>query len=157
MTLDDARNLAIIAGTFIAACTLVKAVREYARDNAQKRAEQYSELRKQFKENERFQELLEKLDKDDPSLEGLPYAEKTDFLGFYEDIALAVNSGLLKKEVVHYMFGYYAIRCWKSQNFWSNLERNSHYWALFKHFALEMIAVEEKFKVEPPQVKSFRF
>jgi hypothetical protein len=40
------------------------------------------------------------------------------FLGFFEEVALMMNSGLIRKEVAHYMFGYYAIHCWDSKNFW---------------------------------------
>ncbi len=31
-----------------------------------------------------------------------------DFLGLYDEIAIAVNSGLINKSVAYYMFGYYA-------------------------------------------------
>jgi hypothetical protein len=88
MTLDDARNLAIIFGTVVAAATLVKGLIEYMRQNAQKRAEHYISMREKFKENDRFQELFELLDSDDPKLADFPYHKKLDFLGFYEDIAL---------------------------------------------------------------------
>ena len=75
----------------------------------------------------------------------MPFNEKLDLLGFYEDLALMYKSGLIKKNVVHYMFGYYAIRCWESDNFWASVNRESKYWALFKWFALEMKALEGSF------------
>ncbi|MDX2229127.1 MAG: hypothetical protein NW220_05800 [Leptolyngbyaceae cyanobacterium bins.349] len=156
MTLDDARNLAIILGTVVAAATLVKGLIEYMRQNAQKRAEHYTSMREKFKENDRFQELFELLDNDDPKLADLPYYKKLDFLGFYEDIALMVNSGLLKKPVAHYMFAYYAIRCWESDNFWGNLNRDSSYWLLFKDFVEQMQKVEYSLMRKPRSVKRYK-
>lgn len=69
--------------------------------------------------------------------------EKRNFLGFFEEIALLSNSGLIRKEVAHYMFGYYAIRCWQSKNFWYNMERDSPYWFLFRKFAIDMQEIEK--------------
>jgi hypothetical protein len=159
MTLDDARNLAIITGTVVAALTLIKAVVEYTRQNAQKRAEYYTKLREKFKENNRFTELFELLrneDNDDPKLAELAYQVKQDFLGFYEDIALLMNSGLLKKPVAHYMFAYYAIRCWESKHFWEKMDRASLYWSLFRHFVKEMSAVEKKLTSTPLSIRGYK-
>jgi hypothetical protein len=87
----------------------------------QKRAEQYFELSKSFSENERFQKICILLEENDQKLETLPVHEKQEFIGFYENIALLMNTGLLRKAVAHYMFAYYAIRCWDSKYFWVGL------------------------------------
>ena len=75
------------------------------------------------------------------------------FLRYFEEIALMVNSGLLRKDVAHYMFGYYAIRCWESDYFWTHLNRQGPYWALFREFAGEMARMEKK----PFYVNRFAF
>jgi hypothetical protein len=46
-----------------------------------------------------------------------------------------LNLGIIRREVAHYMFGYYAIRCWDSDASWHGVNRNSPYWSLFKNFA----------------------
>lgn len=51
----------------------------------------------------------------------------------------------MKKHVAHYMFSYYAIRCWESENFWQDLNRESYYWALFRDFVFEMKKLEESY------------
>lgn len=56
-----------------------------------------------------------------------------------------MNSGLVRKDVAHYMFGYYAIRCWESEHFWSEVNRKSIYWALFRDFVEKMKAIEKTF------------
>lgn len=156
MSLTDAKDMAVIVGAAIALVTLIKAVVEYTKQNAQKRAEHYTLLREQFKKEGRFTTLFELLEHDAPSLAVLPFEKKQDLIGFYEDIALAVNSGLLKKEVAHYMFAYYALRCWDSEHFWKDLNRESHYWTLFRHFISVMKAVESDLKSRPPCLHKFR-
>lgn len=74
----------------------------------------------------------------------ISFRHKRSLVGFFEEIALMMNSGLLKPRIAHYMFGYYAIACWKSEAFWSNMNRDSIYWALFKDFAEKMQQIEEK-------------
>ena len=118
---------------------------EYSRQGAQKRAEHFVELRKRFQENDIFKDMCQELEDDSPSLAKRPFKEKRELLGFFEDIALMVYSNLVRKNVVHYMFGYYMIRCWKSDNFWKSLNRECEYWALFKHFAEEMEKFDSTF------------
>ncbi|MEB3310347.1 MAG: hypothetical protein VKJ02_08940 [Snowella sp.] len=156
MNLDDARNLAIIFGTIVATVTLVKGLFEYMGQNAQKRAECYIEMREKFKENDRFQKMFELLENDDPELANLSYDKKMDFLGFYEDIALMINSNLLKKPIAHYMFAYYAIKCWNSKYFWSDINRDSAYWSLFQDFVSQMKKMEKSLIGKPNSIKRYK-
>ena len=143
MSLEDVKSFATIAGVTISAFALLKGMIEYKHQGSQKRAENFITMRKRFKENQAFVELCNLLEDDAEKLAVMPFKEKRDFLGFFEEIAIMVNSGLIRKEVAHYMFGYYVIDCWGSENFWKNIDRESNFLALFKDFALEMKAVEE--------------
>jgi hypothetical protein len=145
MTLDDCRNIAIIMGTFVALLTWMKGIYEYTRQLAQKRSEQYAEMRKRFRESEVIFELIGMLETNDSNLAEVSWSKKVELLGFYEDIALMVNSGIIKRNVAFYMFGYYAIRCWESEYFWNDVNRDSRYWSLFRNFVNEMTAIEEPF------------
>ncbi|MCC5615018.1 hypothetical protein LC605_07985 [Nostoc sp. CHAB 5836] len=159
ITLDDWRNIAIIIGTFVALVTLMKGIYEYTRQLAQKRSEQYAEMRKRFRESEVIPKLIGMLETDDSNLAEVSWSEKVELLGFYEDIALMVNSGIIKRHVPFYMFGYYALRCWESEYFWYDVNRDSPYWSLFRNFVKEMKAIEELF-VEDSFVfdpKKYRF
>jgi hypothetical protein len=138
MTLENWKDLATIIGVAIAASTLIKAFLEYRNQGIQKRVERFLEMRKRLDENAQFKEICNLLEDKDPRLAEIPFKEKRDLLGFYEEIAIMLNSGIIRREVAHYMFGYYAIRCWESGDFWRNVRRESPYWAVFKNFALEM-------------------
>lgn len=157
LSFDEAKGWAVIIGASVAAVGLFRGLYEYARQNTQKRAESYLQLREKFKESTRFKDLFELLENDDPRLATMSYEKKQDFLGFYEDIALFVNSGLLKKEVAHYMFGYHALKCVKSQHFWSTkeLERDSPYWALFRNFVQQMQKADNELNTNPNKVSKY--
>jgi hypothetical protein len=143
LTLSALKDVAIIAATVVALGTWIMAVIQYRKQRAQKRAEQIEKLRIRFKSDPMFRRICELLGTDDVQLREIPLKDKHEFLGSFEEIALMVKSGLMEKRVAHYMFGYHAIRCWKSNNFWSNVNRNSAYWALFRDFAEQMSAFEE--------------
>lgn len=154
MSLSTGKDLATIIGVAIALFTLVKSLLEYMSQGAQKRAEQFIVMRKRFKENVDFKEMLDLLERDDPKLAKIPFKEKRDLLGFFEEIALMTNTGLIRRPVAHYMFGYYAIKCWESENFWEGVNRRAIYWALFRDFVDQMREVENSFRYHR---STFRF
>src|SRR5688572_11619154 len=119
MTLSEWTDLATIGGTVVALCVLAKGVLEYAAQGAQKRAEQFFAIRGRLKDNQSLKEICDLLELDDPGLAHVAFKDKRDFLGLFEEVTLLMNSGLIRKPVAHYMFGYYAIRCWESVNFWT--------------------------------------
>lgn len=139
------KDIAIIFGSIIASITLILAYIQYRRNVILQRAQQFAEMRKRIEISFTLNKLTELLEDDDASLKTVSWNEKIELLGFYEDVALMVNSGLMKKHVAHYMFSYYAIRCWESENFWQDLNRESYYWALFRDFVFEMKKLEESY------------
>lgn len=151
--LRELKDWAAIVGVIIALLTLMKGVYEYTRQNAQKRAEYFLDMRKRLNE-ESIREICALLEKDDDRLRDLEFKDKRYFLGLFEEIALMMNSGLVRREVVHYMFGYYAIKSWESDKFWRGLRREDPYWALFSKFADEMKGIERTFKF---RLRKFRF
>jgi len=154
MTLDDWKDVSTIAGTVIALVVLLKGMFEYSAQGAQKRAEQFFAIRNRLKENDTFKEICDLLEHDEEALRNIAFKEKRDFLGIFEEVTLLMNSGLIRKTVAHYMFGYYAIRCWESENFWCDVNRHSAYWAAFRTFVDEMKRVEGGFEYKPSH---FRF
>jgi hypothetical protein len=145
ITLDDVKTIATIAGIVIAAIALVKTLIEYRHQGTQKRAEHFITMRRRFKENPAFTELCDLLEDDDPKLAELPFKSKRDFIGFFEEVAIMLNSGLIRLEVAHYMFGYYVLDCWRSESFWKGIDRNNNYVAVFKDLAFQMEKFETSF------------
>ena len=135
----DWKLVAEVVGAAVALATLIKGTLEYAKQGAQQRTELFLEMDRRFLDFLDVCNLLEREDHD--GLVALPFSRKLDFIGFYEELAMMMHTGLLRRSVVHYMFGYYAISCWESDAFWSGengLSRQSQYWALFGSFAQQM-------------------
>ncbi len=142
-----------VVGALIATATLVKGLCEYQKQTALRRAEHFFKLRERLKENESFKEICNLLDHDDPKIAETPFEDKRDFLGLFEEVALALNSGLIRAPVAQYMFGYYAIRCWDDDNFWKDVDRDSLYWRLFRHFVEKMKSIESGRPLRPEKYK----
>lgn len=151
LSLSDYKDIATIIGAIIAGATLIIGLLEYAHQGKQKRAEHFFNLRKKLKENLVYKKICLLLDTDDKELLAIPFEDKRDFLGLFEEIAIMEKSGLIKSEVAYYMFGYYAIRCWDSKNFWSSVNKGSLYWKVFSEFvsdAKKFEANSSNFKID---------
>lgn len=149
--MDSTMSLATSVIALISFLTFMIAYGEYRRQSKQKRSENLQAMRKRY---DGFQDLCALLEREKSEcgrkealvgLEKMSFQEKRSFLAFYEEIALMMNSGLIKRKIVHYMFGYYAIRCWESEIFWNNINRESAYWSLFKSFVEKMKKRENSF------------
>jgi hypothetical protein len=121
VTLADAKDIATVLGAIVAVGTLIKGITELSRQNALKRAEHFQVIRQRLKNNSTFKDILDLVERNDPTLRTVPFKDKRDLLGLFEEIALMLNSRLIRREVAHYMFGYYALRCYQSDDFWSDV------------------------------------
>ena len=153
ITLELAKDCAAVIGAFVGLGTLIKAVIEYARQGRQKRAEQFLQMRIRLYENSKFREICGLLTEGDKKLRDVPLADRFDYLGLFEDVALMLNSNMIRPGVAHYMFGYFAILCWESEHFWHGLDRDGRYWSLFKDFAARMTEMEKKFSFDRRQLR----
>lgn len=147
------KNWAIIAAGVIAFVTFLVALLEYFRQGRQHRAENFVQMRRRFLETPEYRRILNLLAIESPDLRTESVQEKRNFVGFLEEVALMVNSRLIRREVAHYMFGYYVLLVAGSDNFWSNLDKESQYWRVFRHFASEMKQASE----DSPGYESLRF
>lgn len=144
------KNWAIIVAGVAGFVTLLVAMLEYIRQGRQHRAENFVQMRRRFLETPEYRRILDLLAVDSPELANESVQEKRNFIGFLEEVALMVNSRLIRREVAHYMFGYYALLAEGSTHFWSGLDRESRYWEVFRQFAREMREMSEKTGAKEP-------
>jgi hypothetical protein len=156
-SISNAKDVAAIAGVGIAALTFIitawKGISEYLLQGVQKRTEHFIGLRKNLDEDKQLRKIIDALDDDVALLKNkkeIPQGDKRYFLGFFEQIALMMNSKLISVEVANYMFGYYAIRCWDTDEFWENMKQEKHecHWSLFKDFVEQMKSQDKILKRE---------
>lgn len=131
---------------------------------ADKQADHFFELRRRLKQNDDFAQVAELIDQayvEEPlaeearrELRELPFRVERDYLGLFEEIALTMNSGLIRPGVAHYMFGYYALLCWESDELWADVNRLSTHWTLFADFCEQIAAERDGFSFDR---RDFRF
>lgn len=135
-------------GVLIALITAIKALIEYRKQGVVKRSEIFLKMRSRLREDPSFKNICQLLENDDIKLKEIPLIEKDRFLGFFEEFALLRNSGFVNDQVSLYMFGYFAIRCFDSKNFWVHLNKDHQLWALFFDFTDQMKKAQQTFKYE---------
>jgi hypothetical protein len=147
----DWKGVATLIGAVVALLTLIKGTLEYVKQGTLKRAELFFQMEERYSKFLYLFDLLDHQDDEQISnqLESLSFEKKLDFLGFYEELAMMVESGLIRRTVAHYMYGYYAIACWDSASFWNEEDRDDLYWRLFKNFV-------EQSKVYRNELRKFK-
>jgi hypothetical protein len=137
-------NLVQDVGAAAAAVGLAMGYLEYLRQGRQRRAEKYFELVRAFA---KFDEVIDLLRTDSPKLKRLKAGDKERFLGFYEDLALLIHSGLIQEDLAIYAFGYWLDRVWESKHFWADPKnKEDAYWFLMRqlHFRIQARSVALK-------------
>jgi hypothetical protein len=132
------KNIAACVGLLAAIWGLYKGFVEYALQGKQKRAEMFIKKQGEYFGNDSFNEIRGMLEFDDSTLKDLSFEKKRAYLTFFEEIAVLKNSQLINGDLAYYMFGYYAVRCLESENFWSNINKHDIFWNVFTRFATEM-------------------
>jgi hypothetical protein len=127
------KDLSIILAGLIAVITFFTGIWEYRRRTRQERAENLLQMRRRFLETPGFGEILEMLIHQDPAVSHLPAPLRRNFAGVLEEVAILANSHLIRKEVAHYMFGYYVLLTYENPYFC--LDRDGIYWSQFRQFA----------------------
>lgn len=143
------KDVSIIIGGIVTLFMFINGLIEYRKQGKQRRVDHFVMLRRRLKENPVFSEISLFLDNDDPKLKEISPQNKRDFLGLLEEVALLHNSRFISRELAYYMFGYYAIACVESKNFWANfsVEKNNKYWQLFFDFAKKAKEFNGRFKI----------
>lgn len=146
-TLEQMAWIAAVGSTFVGVGALIKGVAEYSRHNSIKRVELFFEMRRRLKDDPRLSRVVQLIRKRDlEGVDGLELEDKLYFTGFFEEVALLLNSGLIRPQVANYMFGYYMLDCWNFDYFWEGLNKNTKHWAVLRDFVVQMEAERERLK-----------
>lgn len=147
------KDLSIILAGAVALITFVTGTYQYLRQNRYTRVQHFVDMRRRFLENPTFRELLELLATDDPKLSQMPVQDRRNLVGFFEEVALLMNSGILQPQVTRYMFGYYVRLLDSSTHFWEGLDKGSVYWTVFRDLSRQL----EALKIEPRNARELKF
>lgn len=151
--LDFWKDVAIIFGGVLALTTFFSGMFEYIRQGHQHRAANFVQMRRRFLEDPLFRDILNLMATNTPALKKTPIQDRRNFVGFLEEVALMVNSRLIRKEVAHYMFGYYVLLTDRCEDFWDGLERESQYWSVFRQFSSQMTELSHAPPASPQDLR----
>lgn len=138
-------ELITVIGVLFALITSLTLVLEFKRQGTQKRAELFSRKLKEMWQNDLFKEIWFYLDtNDEDRIKAIKRQDKLAYLVIFDEVAIMMNSGLIKKEVAYYMFGYFVITAWENEAFWSDpgIDRSSVYWSVLRNFVLKMKEID---------------
>ena len=156
-TYEWMRLIITIVTIVIAIITIIKGYQEYKRSLKQKRVELFVRYREKLRNNAILKNILELLAAN--NIEGIQKLSKSDkyfFIGFYEEVALMVNSKIMRPEIAHYMFAHYAKMCLKNEEFWLDINKEGAHWRVFHEFVEQMVELEKKI-VNIPKDQKNRF
>ncbi len=152
-TIMELKDIAALATVAVGLLTLLKGITEFHRSTITKRLELFLSMRSRLREDQTFVGICELLEGDDPALRDISLIQKDRFIGFFEELAIMRNSGLIYDDVAFYMFGYYAILCSKSKNYWHGLDKDEIMWTLFFDFASDMERLRDSYRYDRTRLK----
>jgi hypothetical protein len=135
-----------VATLIVGVATFVKAVFEFNGQNTLKRFEKFQEMRTRNDEDPDLKAVRDAMYGRSGSLKDLSTISKYAFMGFFEEIAMMLNSGLIREVVAFYMFSFDARQASKNEDFWCGIKRDDPYWSLFCSFCKQMIDLESRYK-----------
>jgi hypothetical protein len=105
------------------------------RDGRLKRFENFQQMQRRYREDPSIQAVFRSIYPDqyrgDTEKQALATTKnKLDFMGFYEELALMVNSGIMRPDAAYYTFGVDAIGFWENERHW----HDDPTWKLFNSF-----------------------
>jgi hypothetical protein len=155
---QNAAGITAIVAVIALIVTVIRAAVEYSKQNLLKRFEKYQELSRDWFDDKDIQEIIGLLEEDPKrKLLKMSYSKKEAFIGFYEEIGLMLESGIIKKRIAYYMFGYYTIRCYRNKDFWTDINIDSPYWSLFRRFAKNVIKIDDDVHAGYENIDEWKF
>lgn len=97
MDFELIKNILILLGGLIALLTFLLSYLEYQKQGKQKRVDLYLEMERRLFNNDNFQEIRLLLQKGEPEITKIERKMRSDYAGFFENIAMLMNSKLIKK------------------------------------------------------------
>jgi hypothetical protein len=133
--MEVATRIVTMAGTALGLIVFITGLMQYFHANAIRRYEKFHEMSVRFDNNECIQmvcHLLHKTvhPKGPPTLQ-----DKEVFICFLEEIYFMMRSGIMKRDIALYSFGYYGTLAFDPEGeFWQGLDREKPFYRYFLEF-----------------------
>ena len=117
---------------------------ETERQGRLNRFEKFQQMHSRYQEDSSIQVVLrslypEQIEGDKEKQSPATLEDKLNFMGFYEELAIMVNSGLLRPETAYYTFGVDSGKFWEKETYW----HDDPTWKLFRSFVQDAKEFQE--------------
>jgi hypothetical protein len=126
-------------GVIVAIISFYIALKQYNNINRFKKGEYFLNLRNKFRENADFNFIRQRIELNENIPENYIIHLYT-YIGFFEDLQIAINSKFIDKKMVCYLFGYYIINCdnYIRNNNEIDIDLDLPLWAAFNELKMTM-------------------
>ena len=134
---DGVRAVIEVLGAPLVLIGFFRGIRTYIRDGRLKRFEKYQQMQSRYRQDPSIQAVFrwlypEQFEGDEERRPPVTENDKLNFMGFYEELAIMVNSRIMTPKAAYYTFGFDAVKFWERA---SDDLKNDQSWKLFKSFA----------------------
>jgi len=129
--------------TILAALTFIRGIPEYRRQGFQKKMDFLITMKTKLRENNAFKCICDVLDEKVEGFGDVSPEDKSEFICFFEEVAIMLKSKFICEKEAYYMFGYYAIRCSRNHAFEKGFPYKGSSWRLFDDFVMKMKRIEK--------------
>ena len=133
--MELAKDIFVLVGGTIGLLAFAKGIVELIESNAMRRYEKFQHMSVRFDESPDIQKVCAFLHDNESQATGdLTKQQKEVFICFLEEIYFMMNSGIMKRDLALYTFGYYAAMAIDSEQFWHDLRKSDPFYVHFLRF-----------------------
>ncbi len=126
----------------IAIIALVIAYLQYLKLKQFNKAKYFFDIRAKYKGDNRYCEIRYKIENNE-SLKTVNIISIFDNAGFFEELQIAINSKIIDKKMVFYLFGYYIIRFYEAVKKDGVINIESSHWLALNEIYKSMIEIQK--------------
>lgn len=125
----------------IALVTICFGFHQYKQEKRFKKLNHFTELRNRFKLNKDFTEIRQQVLKGNSK--EIDLIKVYDYIGFFEELQISINSGFVDEEKIYYLFGHY-ILSFDESNLSGYIDKNASLWSVYNKLVTTMKNVQNK-------------
>src|SRR5262245_24799287 len=94
------------------------------------------------------------------SLRDYDVETKLNFIAFFEEVAVSVNSNVMEEEVAFYFFSHYAVTCSKTPTFWEGdgmIPKGHPLWSLYDDHTSKLDGMDKQLHSKELDLTKLRF
>lgn len=141
MECECINTLITLFGFLVALVTIGFGFYQFKEEKRFRKLNHFTELRNRFKQNKDFTEIRQQVLKGDSK--DIDLMKLYDYVGFFEELQISINSGFVDEEKIYYLFGQY-ILAFDESNLSKCIDKEASLWSVHKKLVITMINIENK-------------